>query len=397
MTLRVQTTAFVTIPQTAANASGPYTHHLFPSVETIDEAIYASYSGGNEDQVAKILRTSPAAQFQFVWEVKFERFIMPPTPLPSVSPSSSPTDRPSHEPSVSPTYSPSDRPSALPTPIPSSSPSLSPTVKHSDVPSEVPSISPSDVPSTYPSVSPSDRPSSSPSGMPSAVPSPSPSASPSKEATDQPTAHPSDKPTSSPSSSPTHSPSDSPSASPTFYDALVAVEGTVFELSMTPVNTYLYVDAFNELNKVFDDMIMSNLILPDAQVVKSMDISTVMSSQGLKRRGLEEEDDEDVDLLRIDGGSNNGIVSDSGGSDDDGVHRRTRFGSSPTLYVRLQKTLFLSVPSIGEGGQYDPRLIPDTTTIDEATSTVFSDPNQKEHFVQRLRYSTTLSAFSLFR
>ena len=98
-----------------------------------------------------------------------------------------------------------------------------------------------------------------------------------------------------------------PSASPSYHPALVAVDGNAFELRMTPVNTYLYVDAFNELNSVFDELIKSNLdlILPDSSAVIDLQLSTVMSSQGLKRRDLREEngievEENDDDLETVD-------------------------------------------------------------------------------------------------
>ena len=104
-----------------------------------------------------------------------------------------------------------------------------------------------------------------------------------------------------------------PSASPSYHPAQVAVYGNVFELRMAPVSTYLYVDAFNELNAVFDEMIKSNLdiVLPDSSAIIDLQLSTSMSSQGLKRRVLreenaigfqdvDEEDEEIFDILRND-------------------------------------------------------------------------------------------------
>ena len=197
-----------------------------------------------------------------------------------------------------------------------------------------------------------------------------------------------------------------PSASPSYYPAQVAVFGNVFELRMTPVSTYLYVDAFNELNAVFDEMIKSNLdlVLPDSSAIIDLQLSTAMSSQGLKRRDLrgentisfqdvDEEDEEIIDILR-----NNDFENDAGEieiGDGTATHpRRTAIGTRSILYVRLQKTLYVSVPSIGEGGQYDPRLIPDEQSVDSATSRVFTDHNQRNYFLQRLRRSN-IKAFSL--
>ena len=131
---------------------------------------------------------------------------------------------------------------------------------------------------------------------------------------------------------------------------------------MTPVSTYLYVDAFNELNAVFDEMIKSNLdlVLPDSSAIIDLQLSTAMSSQGLKRRDLrgentisfqdvdEEDDEEIIDILR-----NNDFENDAGEieiGDGTATHpRRTAIGARSILYVRLQKTLYVSVPSIGEG------------------------------------------------
>ena len=211
-----------------------------------------------------------------------------------------------------------------------------------------------------------------------------------------------------------------PSASPSYHPALVAVDGNAFELRMTPVNTYLYVDAFNELNAVFDELIKSNLdlILPDSSAVVDLQLSTVMSSQGLKRRDLREEngievevkeddletvvDEEIFDILRSEDrveeapGFNlalmNNKMGDDGGTDN--PRRRTAIGTRSILYVRLRKTLHISVPSIGEGGRYDPSLIPDAKTIDSATSRVFEDINQRNYFLQRLRRSN-IRAFAL--
>ena len=195
---------------------------------------------------------------------------------------------------------------------------------------------------------------------------------------------------------------------------MVAVDGNVFELRMTPVNTYLYVDAFNELNAIFDEMIQSNLdlILPDSSAVIDLQLSTVMSSQGLKRRDLREEngigvemkeddleeevvDEEIFDILRnedlVEEPKSNEIGNDGG---TDNPRRRTAIGTRSILYVRLQKTLHVSLPSIGEGGQYDPSLVPDAKTIDSATSRVFEDVDQRNYFIQRLRRSN-IRAFAL--
>lgn len=211
-----------------------------------------------------------------------------------------------------------------------------------------------------------------------------------------------------------------PSASPSYHPALVAVDGNAFELRMTPVNTYLYVDAFNEVNAVFDELIKSNLdlILPDSSGVIDLQLSTVMSSQGLKRRDLREEngievevkdddleevvDEEIFDILRNEDrvedtpglhlAPTNNKMGNDGGTDN--PRRRTAIGTRSILYVRLQKTLHVSVPSIGEGGRYDPSLIPDAKTIDSATSRVFEDINQRNYFLQRLRRSN-IRAFAL--
>ena len=215
-------------------------------------------------------------------------------------------------------------------------------------------------------------------------------------------------------------PSSIPSASPSYHPALVAIDGNAFELRMTPVNTYLYVDAFNELNAVFDEMIRSNLdlILPDSSAVIDLQLSTVMSSQGLKRRDLREEngigvegkdddleevvDEEIFDILRNEDRVEDTLgfhlvptidkIDNDGGADN--PRRRTAIGTRSILYVRLQKTLHVSLPSIGEGGQYDPSLIPDAKTIDSATSRVFEDINQRNYFLQRLRRSN-IRAFAL--
>ena len=196
-----------------------------------------------------------------------------------------------------------------------------------------------------------------------------------------------------------------PSASPSYHPAQVAVYGNVFELRMAPVSTYLYVDAFNELNAVFDEMIKSNLdiVLPDSSAIIDLQLSTSMSSQGLKRRDLreenaigfqdvDEEDEEIFDILRNDDYENDAGEIEIG----DGTAtnpRRTEYYEQ-ILYVRLQKTLYVSVPSIGEGGQYDPRLIPDEKSFDSATSRVFTDYNQRIYFLRRLRGSN-IKAFSL--
>lgn len=215
-------------------------------------------------------------------------------------------------------------------------------------------------------------------------------------------------------------PSSIPSASPSYHPALVAIDGNAFELRMTPVNTYLYVDAFNELNAVFDEMIRSNLdlILPDSSAVIDLQLTTVMSSQGLKRRDLREEngigvevkdddleevvDEEIFDILRNEDRVEDTLgfhlaptidkIDNDGGTDN--PRRRTAIGTRSILYVRLQKTLHVSLPSIGEGGQYDPSLIPDAKTIDSATSRVFEDINQRNYFLQRLRRSN-IRAFAL--
>ena len=240
--------------------------------------------------------------------------------------------------------------------------------------------------------------------IPTAGPTPNPTAPPTPGPTDNPTSSPSSKPSSLPTSSPTDAPSAMPSASPSYHPALVAVDGNVFELRMTPVNTYLYVDAFNELNAVFDELIKSNLglILPDSSAVIDLQLSTVMSSQGLKRRDLREEngieagvlgkdddleevvDEEIFDILR-----NEDRVEEA-----PGLNRRTAIGTRSILYVRLQKTLHVSVPSIGEGGRYDPSLIPDAKAIDSAISRVFEDNNQRNYFLQRMRRSN-IRAFAL--
>ena len=188
---------------------------------------------------------------------------------------------------------------------------------------------------------------------------------------------------------------------------------------MTPVNTYLYIDAFNELNAVVDDMIKTNLdsVLPDPSAIVGLQLSTVMSSQGLKRRdlreqngikfeeedGFEQGDDEEIfDILRSEYQEEEedtprfelASTNEVGDGDGNTPRRRTAIGTRSILYVRLQKTLHISVPSIGEGGQYDPRLIPDFKSIDWATSQVFTNVNQRNYLLQRLRRSN-VRAFAL--
>ena len=157
--VRVQTTAFVTIPHSVVAlaeelstvSSNQYRQNLIPSIETIDEAIYASYTGREKNQIGFMLRSSPAAQFQYVEVVEFQQFIYPPTEAPSSAPSSEPTPAPTVSPTTAPpTVKPSSRPSASPSVAPTSSPTSRPTTSS-------PTMSPSKSPTSSPSHSPSAR------------------------------------------------------------------------------------------------------------------------------------------------------------------------------------------------------------------------------------------------
>ena len=157
--VRVQTTAFVTIPhsvvalaeESSTVSSNQYRQNLIPSIETIDEAIYASYTEGEKNQIGFMLRSSPAAQFQYVEAVEFQRFIYPPTPAPTQSPTEAPTFMPTVSPTTAPpTVEPSSRPSVSPSVAPTSHPSSSPTTSS-------PTMSPSKSPTSTPSHAPSAR------------------------------------------------------------------------------------------------------------------------------------------------------------------------------------------------------------------------------------------------
>jgi hypothetical protein len=135
-----------------------------------------------------------------------------PSKKPSTKPSKNPSAKPSSKPSRKPSKEPSTRPSSKPSMKPSKKPSVTPSKKPSTMPTVKPSVSPSTQPSTIPSIIPSERPSKKPFTIPSESPSNIPTKMPRKK--------PSSKPSSKPSKLPTKWPSKLPSRKPNHKQTL---------------------------------------------------------------------------------------------------------------------------------------------------------------------------------
>eukprot|EP01083_Nonionella_stella_P102408 291287_1 len=153
---------------------------------------------------------------------------------PSTTPSKAPTRSPSAFPSLFPSFQPTNTPSKSPTYIPSQIPTLTPTL----LPTITPTLSPSFVPSTNPTQIPSNTPVASPTLSPTtATPTTYPTLSPSHApSTMAPTNVPSVSPTNIPTITPSHEPTIIPSYIPTSPSETPTAIPTKFGGTPSPIN-----------------------------------------------------------------------------------------------------------------------------------------------------------------
>lgn len=335
------------------------------------------------------------------------------SPTNSKSPTDSPTSGPTQSPSKAPTEAPvTSNPTASPTSSPTQSPSKAPV---SDAPTAKPSASPV-------SPAPTDAPvSSSPTSAPV---TPNPSSSPVAAPTSPPPTPVPVVPTPAP-----QVPTDVPTvpelankaivtAVPTSrvtYEPVTAVtQGTRFEVAISGLPTYLFHQAFAELNNILDGMIVSNLQLPLG--IEDIQFNTVLVSQGIKRRVVSEETSAVSPLtdtifypstsilvsrprsqqyekdLSDDFNPNNlrrRLNEQEGTSVAKAVaegHERELLGGA-TLFAIFQKKIYVTVPSTGPSGEYDESLVPTQTELNGAVASVFQEDTQKSLFASWLRAS----------
>mmetsp|Transcript_3515 Transcript_3515/g.7635 ORF Transcript_3515/g.7635 Transcript_3515/m.7635 type:complete len:432 (+) Transcript_3515:1533-2828(+) len=198
-------------------------------------------------------------------------------------------------------------------------------------PTPLPSTVPSPAPSRMPSVSHSLSPSSSPTYVPSSIP------------TSNPTSHPSLAPT---STSPTDMPSASPSFVPSNTPVTIEIQGNPFDVSLRRMSTYMGTTSLARLSDALDEMTRDNMNALDPNV--SIKFSSKLLSQSL---------------------------------------------GSTSLQVRMQRTALVTVPGVGEPGEYDKNRVPGQRDIEAAVILVLTSPYRKQTFIEKLQEPPLISQY----